>query len=232
MKTIIGIFVGAVVGIGIIFFLSQEKNGDVEDLSTPEQTSISSTQDPVEEFSQVTSGEYIIDPSKSKIEWIGRAMGKNHNGYVNVKNGSIIFDEDVPIGGQVVADMVNIVNEDLAGEEQSKLIAHLKSDDFFAVADHPEAILIIKSMEPVDGEDRYGIVADLTIKGVTKEVVFDADVEDQNGTVLFTSQFNIDRTEWGVTFGSDSLVDQIQEGVTDDVITFNMLLVGILEGSM
>jgi len=51
---------------------------------------------------------------------------------------------------------------------------HLKSTDFFDVENHKEIIFESKSIRKVD-DKRYKLTGDLLIKGISNEVVLDAD---------------------------------------------------------
>ena len=56
--------------------------------------------------------------------------------------------------------------------------AHLRSADFFDVEQYPTMRFRSTRFEPVEGE-RFKVVGDLTIKDVTREVVFDVTNEGQ-----------------------------------------------------
>lgn len=56
--------------------------------------------------------------------------------------------------------------------ENQKRDDHLRSPDFFAAEDHPTMTFTSKEVRNVDGND-FELVGDLTIRGVTKEVVLD-----------------------------------------------------------
>jgi polyisoprenoid-binding protein YceI len=51
---------------------------------------------------------------------------------------------------------------------------HLRSADFFDVANHPAITFESRRVEHVDG-DRYRVVGDLTIRGTKREVVLEAE---------------------------------------------------------
>jgi len=81
---------------------------------------------------------------------------------------------------------------------------HLRSGDFFAVEDHPD--MTFKSKKVVKGNDnKFQLVGDLTIRGVTKEVTFDCVF---NGAVAFmgtskagfTAKTTINRQDFGVSW--------------------------------
>jgi len=52
--------------------------------------------------------------------------------------------------------------------------AHLRSADFLDTENHPELVFVTRSIAPHRGN--WQIVGDLTVRGVTREVVLDAEV--------------------------------------------------------
>src|SRR5262245_13740799 len=83
--------------------------------------------------------------------------------------------------------------------------AHLRSADFFDAERFPTIEFRSRRVESA-GEDRYRIVGDLTIHGVTREVVLEAEeggrARDPWGgeRVGFTARTAIDRREFGLTW--------------------------------
>jgi polyisoprenoid-binding protein YceI len=55
---------------------------------------------------------------------------------------------------------------------------HLKSPDFFDVANHPTITYKSKKIEKI-GDDHYTVLGDLTIRGVTREVPLDVTFEGE-----------------------------------------------------
>lgn len=145
---------------------------------------------------------YTVDASASKLKWTGYHLGKSyeHWGNVSIKSGSIEMDGDKLTGGQFVIDMTSITNGDIAKEkDNTKLVNHLKSDDFFGVGKFPEASLKIKSAE--NSGNSYKVTADITIRNITKEVSFDATKSESGGSVTFDATFNVERTAHEVMYG-------------------------------
>lgn len=64
---------------------------------------------------------------------------------------------------------VDVASIDTANNDRDN---HLRSDDFFNVEKHPKASFKSKRVRS-SGIDRYRLIGDLTIHGVTKEVTFD-----------------------------------------------------------
>ena len=171
---------------------------------------------------EVTGDVYAINTEESTIGWYGNKaiVEGEHNGNVSLKSGELVLTEGVVVGGSFVVDMNTITNEDLEDEEMNaKLVGHLKADDFFGVEANPEASLVIKS---VDGEN---ITADVTIKGVTKEVTFPASVTEEEGVVTAEAEIAINRTEFGIKYGSKNFfADLVDEYVISDGIKLTVAL--------
>lgn len=83
--------------------------------------------------------------------------------------------------------------------------AHLKSADFFDVEVYPEATFRSRRVEP-QGGDSYRLVGDLTLHGVTREVVLEVDSAGQtqdpwgNLRAGFAAKIALDRKEFGLTW--------------------------------
>ena len=83
--------------------------------------------------------------------------------------------------------------------------AHLKSADFFDVATYPEASFRSRRVEPAGG-DRFRLVGDLTLRGVSREVVLEVEsagqTKDPWGNVRagFSAKTAIDRKEFGLVW--------------------------------
>jgi polyisoprenoid-binding protein YceI len=83
--------------------------------------------------------------------------------------------------------------------------AHLKSPDFFDVEKYPVITFKSKRVEKLD-KQHARLVGNLTIKGITKEVVLDVEYAGQAkspwGTINagFTAQTKINRKDWDLTW--------------------------------
>lgn len=96
---------------------------------------------------------------------------------------------------------------------------HLRSDDFFDVANHPAITFKSKRVDPATG-GQFKLIGDLTIRGNTKEVALDIDgpaamVKDQRGVRTgATATTRLKRLEYGLKWNN-----MIEAGpvVSDDV---------------
>jgi polyisoprenoid-binding protein YceI len=158
-----------------------------------------------------------VNSEKSTVKWTGYHLAKSyeHWGNVKVKSGSVTMEGDNIANGMIVLDMSSISNGDLEGAKNKKLVNHLKSDDFFNVEKFPESSLTIKS-STMNG-DKYTIKADLKIRGISKEISFDAIKKGDN---TFNSSFTIDRTIHEVMYGWS-----VENAMLDNDIKFDISLV-------
>lgn len=152
---------------------------------------------------------FKVDASKSTFKWTGKKVTGSHWGYIKFSEGSIMLDKGALVGGAFTVDMNSMDCQDLeAGKGAEKLLGHLKTDDFFGTEKFPKAMLTIKSAT-AKGNNMYDVKADLTIKGTTSEIMFPATVAVTGGALTATANFNIDRTKFGIKYGSGSFFENL-----------------------
>ncbi|MCB9335590.1 MAG: sodium-translocating pyrophosphatase [Flavobacteriales bacterium] len=158
------------------------------------------------------STEVIAEPVEvgNVIEWTGRKVGGQHNGTIDISNYSFEI-KDGKLVGEFTADMNTIKCLDIENEEyNTKLVNHIKNEDFFDVEKFNEAKFIIteSTVEP-DYPTYYNVKGNLTIKGITKEIEFPVEVIEENGKYTISAAFAFDRTEYGIEYGSKSIMSKI-----------------------
>jgi polyisoprenoid-binding protein YceI len=161
-------------------------------------------------FTTIEKEKKQIKAKSSSVKWVGKKITGQHDGTINVKNGFLTFKGEKLVGGTVVIDMNSIVVGDLEGKYKGKLEGHLKADDFFGVEKHKTSKIVFKKVKGKSGT--FNVTADLTIKGITKPVIFDLSV---TGNVA-TAKLKIDRTQFGIKYGSSSFFDNLQDKAIDN----------------
>lgn len=154
---------------------------------------------------------YSLDSLKSKIEWKGYKIVKNENmghfGTISFESGEVSVKDGKLESGKFVANINSLTNTDLQKDEeqQNKLSQHLKSGDFFEVEKYPTASYeITKVTEIKEGDYNTLLDGNLTIKGITKQVQFKANVKvDDNKVEIKTEPTEIMRDEFGIKFQMD-----------------------------
>jgi len=168
---------------------------------------------------------YTIDSLNSKIEWKGYKVVKSENtshiGVIKFESGDVTVKDGKLESGKFVADMNSLESVDLKDDADSKgkLEGHLKNADFFEVEKFPTASYEITKVTDSEGGD-YNTILDgnLTIKGITKPVKFNANVSVENGAVsISTEPTDINREDFGVKFSIP-----VQNGVLKNEVTLQI----------
>ena len=159
-----------------------------------------------------------VDLTTSVLNWKGAKPTGEHHGTVALKSGGILIENGVVSAGEFVVDMSTITNIDMKGEKGAgKLEGHLKSADFFDVATYPTAKFVITKVE--DNEGKLSVTGNLNIKDVTKSITIPATLSEVDGNYVFKSDnFNIDRAEFNVKYGSKSFFDNLKDKFIDDLV--------------
>lgn len=142
----------------------------------------------------------------SVLEWSGANANGKHSGVISLKSGNIEV-KNALISGEFIIDMNSIKNTDLSAEEGSEhLEAHLRSEDFFLTKLFPEARYKFKDISPVktpyQTDVNYILEGELSIKGVPKEQSIKSVISSIDGTLVLTARAELDRTRWGIVYGS------------------------------
>jgi polyisoprenoid-binding protein YceI len=155
-------------------------------------------------ISPTLTGTYELDPTHTRIGFVARhAMVTKVRGSFNEFSGSGYFDADDPsrshVGLTIAAASIDTRNADRD--------AHLRSNDFLDMDNHPEITFASTAVEAIDA-DTYRVTGDLTIKGVTKPVTIDFAYEGSatdpfgNVRVGFEGRTTINRKDWGVSWNT------------------------------
>jgi len=140
---------------------------------------------------------FKIVSTQSNIDWVGTKVTGAHNGTIAVKEGEVTLNDGKLTGGKVIIDTTSIKILDITDPATNAQFAgHLASDDFFSIDKYPEATLEITS---VSGNHVEG---NLTIKGITHPVGFNAVVNVNGDTLIATGKLVIDRTKYEMKFRS------------------------------
>ena len=175
---------------------------------------------------------YQLDREKSLVTWIGRNLAGRHVGNLAISNGELTIEQGQLTGGRIAIDMTSINNYDLQQPEyRSMLVAHLLSEDFFEVSRYPSAEALLKGWRPIPeatpGRANYRIDADLTIKGITHPVQFDAVIAPQDDCIQAQATLDIDRTAWNISYGSGKLFEKLGMHLVNDMVTLEFFLVAV-----
>ena len=167
-----------------------------------------------------------IDIDKSKIEWLATKVTGQHNGTLTLKSGQVdIHGRDVK-AARFVFDMNSIKVLDIEEEKwNSKLVNHLKSDDFFSVDKYPTATFELTSAKELKGtkagEPNFTFSGELTIKGITHAVTFDALIDLTSAVARAQGRIIVDRTKYDIRYRSGSFFENLGDKTIHDEFTIS-----------
>jgi polyisoprenoid-binding protein YceI len=142
-----------------------------------------------------------VNPSNSKIEFVGAKVTASHPG------GFTDFSGKVDLGDPIEQSRLEVTLQTASlYADKEKLTKHLKSPDFFDVAQFPTATFQSTQIKK-EGEG-HTITGELTLHGVTKSISFPASISASESQVNASAEFSINRKDFGINY----------PGMQDDLI--------------
>ena len=148
------------------------------------------------------AGTWDIDAAHSTVGFsVRHMMVSKVRGYFRTFSGVLVTAED-PTASTVEAT----IDMDSIDTRQEQRDAHIRSADFFDVGNH--TVMTFRSTAVrTDGAD-WTVVGDLTIKGITRQVVLDAEFNgwgpgmtpDNPPLAAFSAKTEINREDWDMTW--------------------------------
>jgi polyisoprenoid-binding protein YceI len=162
---------------------------------------------------------YQVDSAVSKIVYVGKKVTGQHTGNVDVKSGKLTIQGEEITSGEVLVDMNTLTSTDLTDAEyNTKYVTHMKSPDFFDTAKYPDAKLIIKNSKKT--KNGLEVNGDLTFVGKTNPVKFIVtDVKKTDSSFSGKTNLKLNRTKWGLKYGSSSFIKGLGDKAINDEFT-------------
>lgn len=177
-------------------------------------------------FTTLTVEKLTIDTEASVINWHAEKVTGTHDGTLRLKSGELEMENGVLTAGNFTIDMSTLTVTDLEGKGKERLEGHLKSPDFFSVEEFKEAMFTITKVVPRGKPGDYRITGDVTIKGHTKEIRFNAIMEDSGETAkTATAEIILDRTDFDIRYGSGAFFDNLGDKTIYDEFKLTVNLV-------
>jgi polyisoprenoid-binding protein YceI len=176
-------------------------------------------------FATAASTTWKIDPSHTQAGFQVRHFFSQVHGRFHEVEGTIVFDDANPDVISVDA-LVKVASVDTGNQKRD---GHLQTADFFDAEKHPT--LTFKSTKvTAAGKNKFKIAGDLTMRGVTKPVTFDAEFLGSAPISIggrsfskagFTASTVVNRKDYGINWNKalDNGGVMLEEKVT---ITLNV----------
>jgi polyisoprenoid-binding protein YceI len=186
-----------------IFLLAGCREPIADSLVEPPPASAAS---PTEsEESTEVEGRVGITPDNTTIEFVGtHAPGKTEprKGEFNKFMGHVELAEQELTAIRVDIDTTSVTTE------IENLTKHLKSPDFFDINEHPHAKFESTKIEST-GSGTAQVTGEMTLLGTTETIEFPVTYSTNDGFTL-VADFVIDRTKFGMDYGSDKVEKEVQ----------------------
>lgn len=151
----------------------------------------------------VTSGTFTIDRTHSEVLFRVRHLLSRVGGQFRDFGGTITFDPAHPENSRVEVS-IQTASIDTAVADRD---AHLKSDDFFAVDQHPE-MTFVSDRVVATSADQFTVSGTLTLRGVSKRVelpvTYLGAAKDPwgNEKLGFEAAVRLNRKDFGLTWNA------------------------------
>ena len=149
-------------------------------------------------------GTWAIDPSHASFEFVARhLMAKVRGSFPGVSGVATVAEVPEESTLEIEIDTSTIDTKDPNRD------AHLRSNDFFGVEDHPTISFRSTGVRPDDGETHWKVDGELTIKGTTRPVTVDVEFLGGaidpwgNQKIGFSGLVpEVNREDWGLTWNA------------------------------
>lgn len=159
--------------------------------SAPKATNAAEAPKPAD----ATAKTFAFGPESSTIDFIGSKVTGSHSGGFRKFAGefTVVNGQLAGTGNKVVIDTTSVWSDN------DRLTGHLKSPDFFNVAQFPTAVFESTAVEQKAGGDAT-VTGNLTLHGVTKQISFTAKVNTSADQVTVVSEFFINRNDFEMKY--------------------------------
>lgn len=209
-KIVFGII--ALIAIVLIIVFSGNKKSETENVSVDTTG-----------FTTIEDGAYGFN--NTSITWEGKRplmQGYLDSGTLAVTSGTFSVDSGIVSGGEFIFDMNSIqATATGSGGGADRLTQHLKSADFFDVENFDTARLVITG-SVATSEFTHQVSGLLTMKGETHPIEFNAQLLSKDDSARIVGTISVDRTIWGIKYGSGNFFSDMGERMIDDIFTVSV----------
>ncbi len=160
----------------------------------------------------VPSGKYTLEKTHGYITFT-----YSHLGFSNPQVGFDSFDVDLDLDAADPASSALNVTVDATSVNSRVDVfdEHLNDDKLFNTDEFPSITFTSTGMEAL-GDDKFKVMGDLTIKGITKPVVLDASINktgnnpfSKKPTVGVSASATVMRSEWDMGYATPAVSDEV-----------------------
>lgn len=150
------------------------------------------------------TGNYTVDPAHTSIGFVARhAMVTKVRGNFNEFVGTGYFDAEDPSK----SNLQLTIKVDSIDTRNSDRDNHLRTNDFFDMANYPEITFVSTAVTKTD-DDEYEVTGDLTIKDTTRSVTIELELSGpamdpfENQRIGLEGELKVNRKDWGLNWNA------------------------------
>lgn len=164
------------------------------------------------DIAAIPAGTYVLDADHGKISWSVSHLGfSTYRGQFPALEATLTLDPARPEDAKVSAT-IDLTRQ---GTLNDALDAHLKTADFFDVANHPQARFVTDRVTILDADSAV-VDGQLTLRGVTRPVRFAAEFNkagvnplDKRFSLGFDGYAAVRRSDFGVDYALPMVSDTV-----------------------
>lgn len=170
---------------------------------------------------------YTLNTEESSVNWrtyrVFNAQNTSHFGTLSFSEGKIEKNDGKISSLKLIINSNSLVISDIENENSAKEIQErVLSDQFLNASQFPNAILEITEVkESAEGDYNSILEGNLTLKGITKPIVLNANVKIQPEQIsIHTEPTDINRKDFGIAFQYPA-----EKGVLKDDVTLQISVI-------
>jgi polyisoprenoid-binding protein YceI len=141
---------------------------------------------------------FTVDATSSTIGFVGAKVTGSHEGSFKTFVGTIDL-----VDGKIESSQVDLsIDTASLTTDDTQLVGHLKSPDFFDVAKFPKATFTSTSIVAQAGANgaTHLVTGNLELHGIKKSISFPAKISVEGGAVKASADFVINRKDFGMVY--------------------------------
>jgi polyisoprenoid-binding protein YceI len=143
---------------------------------------------------ETLTGSWILDPNRTMIRFQTKIMRViKVNGTFKALEGQASLAVNGALDGSVIIDSASI------DTKIAKRDTHLRGPDFFKVEKYPK-ITFTATNGHLTSAGQVELIGNLEIHGQTRTLTLGADVSNTEASLKFSSDVDIDRRDWGISW--------------------------------
>lgn len=161
----------------------------------------------------LAADEFTLDKTHADVVfWVDHLGFSKTWGRFNAMDGTLVLDRENPANSSVAF----VIQAATIDTNLKKRDDHLRSPDFFNVAEFPTITFTSTAVEPT-GDMTADVTGDFTMLGVTREITIPVTInklaqhpmQTSKEIVGLSGEISLDRTDYGMTYGAGPIGTEI-----------------------